>query len=270
MEITSRDNPKVKLIRSLRLRKHRQATGLFLVEGIRHVGEAVQASHQQGRQWLEFICYSPELLTSPFARELVQQQEQSGLPVYAVPGEMLESLAEKENPQGVIAVARRQEVFLDRLTPAEHPWAVALVAPQDPGNIGSILRTIDACGASCLILLDDAADPFQPGAVRASMGSIFWIPLVETRFDQFAAWVTRQGYRLVGTSAHGSVDYRTIMKYNFPLALLMGSEREGLSIPQAQACDQLVSLPMKGRATSLNLATAAGVMMYSILEKLES
>jgi TrmH family RNA methyltransferase len=270
MEITSRDNSKVKLIRSLRMRKHRQATGLFLVEGIRHVGEAVDASREQGAHWLEFICYSPELLTSAYARELIQQQEQVGIPVYALPAEILASLAEKENPQGIIAVARRKSLELEDLTAKEFPWPVALVSPQDPGNIGSILRTIDAVGASCLVLLDGAADPFQPGAVRASMGSIFWYPVVETSFKQFIHWVRREGYTLYGTSAHASVDYRTVLKYNLPLVLLMGSEREGLTSTQAQSCDTLLRLPMKGRATSLNLAIAAGIMLYSIFEKVDS
>lgn len=267
MEITSRDNPKVKLIRSLRVRKHRQATGFFLVEGIRHVGEAVDASRELGQEWLEFICYSPGLLTSPYARDLVRQQEERGLPVYSLPAEVFETLTEKENPPGIIAVAHRRTRSLESLTARECPWPVALVAPQDPGNIGSILRTIDACGASALILLDDAADPFQPGAVRASMGSLFWHPLVETSFRNFAGWAKREGYHLYGTSAHAPVDYHTVLKYNFPLVLLMGSEREGLTPVQAQECDTLIRLPMKGRVTSLNLAIAAGVMMYAILER---
>lgn len=270
MDITSRENAKIKLARSLRQRKARQATGFFLVEGIRHVGEAVEATGKvEDGAALEFILYAPDLLTSPFARELVEEQREKGLPCYSVRPEIFESVAEKENPQGILAVARRPKLELGSLNPQNFPWAVALIAAQDPGNIGAILRTVDAVGASGLLLLEGSADPYHPGAVRASMGAIFWYPVIETDFAAFLGWARAGGYTIYGTSARGSLDYREVEGYRYPLAVLMGSEREGLSAEQAEACDRLISLPMKGKATSLNLAVAAGVILYSILEKME-
>lgn len=265
-EITSKDNPKLKQARSLRQRSQRQATGLFLVEGIRHVGEAAAAANQ--RIQLSSIFFAPDLLTSQFALELIEQQASQGVPCYAVSEKVFSTLAEKENPQGIIAVARAQETLLADLHPGNFRWGTALVAPQDPGNIGAVLRTIDAVGAGGLILLDNSADPYQSGSVRASMGSIFWYPVALAPFAEFAAWATRHQYAVYGTSARGSLDFRDIETYPVPLILLMGSEREGLTEEQVSICQQLVRLPMEGRVSSLNLAVATGVFLYDIYNKL--
>jgi TrmH family RNA methyltransferase len=260
-QITSRANPKIKQLRLLRERKHRQAAGLYLIEGIRPVGEAVEAGAP-----LEALYYAPDLLDSPYARELVHSQFAAGLPCYALSAEVFEAVAGRENPAGLLAVGRARWTALADLKPDNFPWGVALVAPQDPGNIGTILRTLDAAGASGLILLESSADPFHPGAVRASMGMLFWHPLAQASFDEFAGWAAQYGYHLYGTSAHASLDYRAVPRYERPRVLLLGSEREGLSAEQAQACEAVVSLPMRGRATSLNLAVAAGVMLYAMLQ----
>jgi len=259
---TGRNHPKIKLIRSLRQRKHRQSTGLFLVEGIRHVGEALEAHAA-----VEFLCYAPEQLTSDYARDLIHQHQQQGMPCLAVDNQTFASISEKENPQGILAVVHKPDYRLAQLNPNNFNWGVALVSPQDPGNIGAILRTIDAVGASGLLLLDDSADPTHPNAVRASMGTLFSIPVVQASFKDFLAWSQAHAYHIYGTSAHGSHEYISISHYQRPCLLLLGSEREGLSPEQAAACELVLRLPMNGRATSLNLAVAAGVMLYAMLER---
>jgi TrmH family RNA methyltransferase len=261
--LTSRNNPKIKQVRLLHQRKQRGETGLFIVEGIRHVGEAVQAGAD-----IVYLVYSPDMLTSDYARSLVSEQTQRGLECLAVEQDVFNGLADKDNPQGLLAVVRQHPVHLSDINPNIYPWVVALDSPQDPGNIGAILRSMDAVGASALILLDDSADPFQSTAVRASMGAIFWIPVVQASFADFIAWARSHRYSLVGTSAHGSQDYRLVAEYNLPLVLLLGSERQGLSPEQAAHCQQLIRLPMQGRVTSLNLAVAAGIMLYAIQERI--
>ena len=260
--ISSRNNSKIKRARALRGRKSRRKSDAFLVEGIRHVGEAVEAGAE-----IETIFYAPELLNSEFGVDLIAAQAQTGVDCYATTSEVFETLASKENPQGILAVVRRPEYSLDDLTPENFPWGVALVAPQDPGNVGTILRTLDAVGASGLLLLDESVDPYHPNAVRASMGTMFWHPIVETNFDSFARWAEACAYHVYGTSAHGDVGYDDIQCYLSPRILLMGSEREGLTPEQAACCERLVRLPMLGRATSLNLAVATGVMLYNLLER---
>jgi TrmH family RNA methyltransferase len=255
----SRNNSKIKQIRSLRQRKNRDETGLFLVEGIRHIGEAMEAGTQ-----IDSLCYAPDLLTSAYAKDLLEQQQTRGIPCLALDALTFTSLADKDNPQGILAVVRKPAWRLDLLHPGNFLWGVALAAPQDPGNIGTVLRTIDAVGASGLLLLENSADPYHPSAVRASMGALFWVPVVQASFAEFQQWSKKHAYTLYGTSAHDSVDYRQVEQYPFPLILLLGSEREGLSSDQRQACDLLLRLPMHGRATSLNLAVAAGVLLYAI------
>lgn len=263
MLITSLSNPKIKQARALRQRKQRDATGLFLVEGLFHIGEALAAQAP-----IEYLCYAPDLLEGDFARQLIDRARAEGLTCYETIADVLGSVAEKENPQGVIAVVRERRVELAALTPQNFPWGVAIVSPQDPGNVGAILRTIDAVGASGLILLDNGVDPYHPTAVRASLGSIFWYPIVSASFEEWAHWARQQGYHIYGTSAKGSVNYQEVEVYERPLIVLMGSEREGLSREQAAICPRLVRLPMHGHVSSLNLAVATGVMLYAMLEKL--
>lgn len=252
--LTSRQNPKIKQARALHTRKGREESGLFLIEGIRHVGEAVEA-----RFPLETIFYAPDLLRSEFARKTIAQADARGVEIYETPADLFATLAEKDAPQGVVAVAKQVTFPLTSLAPETHPWLAAAITPQDPGNIGTILRTLDAVGANGLILLNGGADPWHPTAVRASMGACFWIPVVQADWGTFAAWA--QGYHLYGTSARGTADYRGV-NYQVPAILLLGSEREGLTTEQAAACEQLVRLPMEGHGSSLNLAVAAGVMLY--------
>ncbi len=258
--LTSKSNPRLKQIRSLYQHKGRAESGLFVVEGIRHVGEAVEAG-----AGLEYLCYAPDQLSSAFGQELVRQQEARGVPCLAVSAETFAALASKENPQGILAVVRQPDWRLESLHPGNFPWGVALVSPQDPGNIGTILRTLDAVGAGGLLLLEQSADPYHPGAVRASMGALFWYPLVRTDFQSFVGWARRGGYTIYGTSAHARQDYRQASPYARPCILLLGSEQKGLSDEQAAACDQVVSMPMRGKVTSLNLGVAAGVMLYEML-----
>jgi TrmH family RNA methyltransferase len=257
--VTSRANPKIKQVRALRQRKERDATGLFIVEGITHVAAALETGAQ-----VEYVCYAPDLLISPFARELIEHASARGLPCYPATADVFESISEKDNPTGIIAVVHQRHRTLDYLTPDTFDFGVALVSPQDPGNIGSILRTIDAVGASGLILLDGGADVYHPNAVRASMGALFSKQVVSATFGEFARWARQHAYHIIGTSAHASGDYRAA-HYLFPLVLLMGSEQKGLSPEQWAICDDTVCMPMQGKVSSLNLAVAAGVMLYEVL-----
>lgn len=262
--ITSKSNPKIKQARALQARKEREATGLFLVEGITHVGAALDAETA-----LDSILYAPDLLRSDFGQNLIQQAQQKSVPCLAISSEVFESISDKDNPSGLLALVRKPISNLQSLVSnAQHPIVnsllVALVTPQDPGNIGTILRTIDAVNASGLLLLDDGADPYHPTAVRASLGALFYKPVISSSFAEFVAWAKHNACTIIGTSAKATHDYRTA-DYKRPLVLLMGSEQKGLSPEQIAACDLTVSMPMLGKVSSLNLAVATGVMLYTIL-----
>lgn len=255
--ITSAANPRIKQIRALSRRKEREATGLCVAEGIFQAGEALAWGD------VVYLVYAPELLASEFGRQLVETAEANNTPTVAVSAAVMTSIADRDNPQGILAVVRYRAIQLGALQAATHPWLVALVAPQDPGNLGSILRTVDAVGASGLLLLDGGVDACHPAAIRAAMGTVFRLPVATTSFDEFAVWADAQGYRVYGTSARGHTDYR-LPAYAPPLVLLMGSEREGLSAAQLARCDDVLHLPMHGRAGSLNLAVATGIFLYAM------
>lgn len=257
--ITSHGNPLLKSIRLLRQPKGRRASRLFLVEGIHHIGEAVQAGWQ-----IAVLVYAPDLLTSDFALRLVEEQSKKGVRVAALSPDLFTDLAGKDNPQGLLALVHQRTQRLDD-TRVER-LAVALVSPQDPGNVGTVLRTLDAVGGQGVFLLDGGVDPFHPSSVRASMGTVFWQPLVQAGFGEFALWAKKQGYRLIGSSAHAASDYRIVNVTGKPCILVLGSEQKGLTQEQTTACDVVVSLPMSGRASSLNLAVAAGVLLYQLMK----
>jgi TrmH family RNA methyltransferase len=265
--LASRNNPKIKLLRALRRRKERDSSGLCVVEGFFHIGEALGAYAAGVGAAVEYLCYAPDLLAGDFGRVLVSQAEQQGIPTYAATAEVLAAASDKDNPQGLLAVVRQRQVDLAGLSPKEFPRGVALVAPQDPGNVGTILRTVDATAMSGLILLDAGVDPYHPTAIRASMGAVFWLPVVGASFPEFAEWASVHGYHLYGTSTRGTIGYRAA-RYAQPFILLMGSEREGLKVEQTAVCEQLIAMPMHGRVSSLNLAVATGIMLYTIAEQL--
>lgn len=258
--ISSSSNQLIKLARALRQKKARDESGQFLVEGILHVGEAVEAG------WVfEFLLYCPTLLKSEFGRQLVDRLIQCKVRCLPISELAFQSFAEKENPQGIAAILRQKKRQLKGIL----PFAIAVVEPQDPGNVGTILRTIDAAGADGLILLDGGVEPYHPSVVRASMGTMFWKPFYSASFTEFLAWAKEHSARLIGTSARATEDYRNVFLDGRPTILLLGSEQKGLSKEQLAVCDDLLSLPMQGRATSLNLAVAAGIFMYALKSKQE-
>ena len=249
--ITSTSNSLIKQARALRQKKARNESGLFLVEGIHHVGEAVEAGWE-----IDTILYASGLLTSPFAHELISRFSFRPQPVTA---QVMEALADKDNPQGILAIVRQRKSQLKDLGPFTR--AVALVSPQDPGNVGTILRTLDAVGADVLFLLDGGVELYHPTVVRASMGTLFWKPVIQASFAEFLDWSRKGKIQLIGTSAKADVDYQTLVP-QIPWVLVLGNEQKGLSKEQTAACDVSVSLPMQGRVSSLNLAVAAGVLLY--------
>jgi len=249
--ITSLSNPLIKQARALHQKKARLESGLFLVEGIHHVGEAVDAGWE-----IESILYAPELLASNFARDLISRLGSKPQPVSA---QVMDSLADKDNPQGIVALIHQKQARFENLQLMRS--GVALVAPQDPGNVGTILRTMDAVGVDVLFLLDGGVELYHPTVVRSSMGTLFWKPIIQTSFDVFVNWARNENVQLIGTSAHGDVGYQTLIPQT-PWVLMLGNEQKGLSTEHTNVCDVTVSLPMKGRVSSLNLAVAAGVLLY--------
>jgi RNA methyltransferase, TrmH family len=177
---------------------------------------------------------------------------------------VLAKLAGKDNPQSMLGVFEQRWARLPEANALRHKelW-VALEAPRDPGNLGTTLRSIEAVAASGIVLIDNSCDPYSREAVRASMGSIFNVPVVRTQSQAFLAWRAHWRGEVVGTHLAAGEDFRQAV-YRAPVLLLMGSEGPGLSPELARACSRLVKIPMAGTLDSLNLAVATALMLYEI------
>ncbi|NOU04227.1 MAG: RNA methyltransferase [Novosphingobium sp.] len=261
--ITGFSNPTVKFLRSLREKKFRKQSGKFLAEGLRLLTDARAA----GRL--------PEVLVMATARDSHPLLDALEADVLAAGGEVLEmgpdllaKITGKDNPQAVAGVFAEFDTSLAALDrSAARIWLVAQ-ALRDPGNLGTMLRTGDAVGAGGLILIDDCADPFSVEAVRASMGAVFTQGIALARWDEFLPWLRGGPGQLVAASLRDAVDYRTA-PYAAPCFLMVGNESRGLPAEYELACDLRVTMPMKGRADSLNAAVAAAVLAYEALARLD-
>jgi TrmH family RNA methyltransferase len=251
--VTSLANATVKAVRALHLRKTRQETGLFLVEGLKSVAEAVDLGHAP-----RILLHGEAVAGHPLLRRAAEVAAET----LQVSPAILAKISRRENPQMVLGVFTQAFATLETLDPPTARCWVALEAVRDPGNLGTIIRTADAAGCGAVILVGDCCDPYSVEAVRATMGSVFAVPLVRAAQQAFLAW--RRGWpgSVVGTLLTASADFRA-GPYRDPTLIVMGNEQAGLSADLAAACDVTVKIPMRGRADSLNLAVATGVMIYA-------
>lgn len=245
--ITSLKNPRVVLWRSLKERKGRRESGCFLVEGRKMVEEALHSA------------FSVETLLVDEKR-IGEFDLEGDIPVYALPENVLAAVCDTKTPQGIAAVVRpRCESQLGRRL-------VALDGVQDPGNVGTIIRTADAAGLDGVLLSDQCADVFSPKTLRATMGSIFRMPIQVT--DNLPAALCRlreEGCSVISSQLDGEPFYqRSSVGESF--CLIIGNEGNGISDAVKATATHRVKLPMRGGAESLNAAIAAGIMMYDLMK----
>ncbi len=257
--ITSLQNEQVKFIRSLDMRKVRRETGLFSVEG----AALIITARDSG--WLpRTLIYAAGENQRPIVGGLVEWALAAGADCLEVTEAIIAKLASKENPQNVMAVFEQRWALppLAVAEPADGTW-LALEQVRDPGNLGTIIRTADAVGARGIMLIGASCDPYSPEAARATMGSIFNVPVARLDQPSFVQWLASWPGDVVGTHLSGTDDFRTVA-YRSPTVLVMGSEGAGLSSELAAACTRLVKIPMAGRLDSLNLAVATALALYQI------
>jgi len=256
-QISSLTNPTVKAARALHLRKERDESGLFLAEGLKIVAEAHAVGHTP-----TILMYGPDAREHPLLQRIVRACLAADGDVIEVDRSILEKVSRRDNPQTVVGVFRQAFTPLPALVPGAARCWVALQAVRDPGNLGTVVRTADAAGCGGVILVGECCDPYSVEAVRATMGSIFAVPLFKATVAEFLAW--RQGWpgSVVGALLSAKVDHLSA-DYRRPTLILMGNEQAGLPPELADACDVNVKIPMRGRADSLNLAVATGIMIYA-------
>ena len=263
-QITGFSNPTVKYLRSLREKKHRKAAGKFLAEGLRLLTDARECGHVP-----ETLVMASGRDPHPLLSALEDAVLQSGGEVIETTPDILSKITGKANPQAVAGVFGEFDTSLGSIDrTGAKIWLVAQDL-RDPGNLGTMLRTADAVGAGGLILIDDCADPFSVEAVRASMGAIFTRKLARARWEEFLPWLRGAEGQLVAASLREAVPYRGA-PYQAPCFILVGNESQGLPEAYEAECDLRVTMPMRGRADSLNAAIAGAVLAYEVLASLDS
>jgi TrmH family RNA methyltransferase len=260
-EISSPSNSLVKDIRALHMRKARAESGLFLAEGARTVREALDNGTVP-----EMLVYRADQREQPAVSGVRVAAEAAGATLVEVSAAILEKISNRDNPQSVIGVFRQNILPIRDLDPARAAIWLALEGVRDPGNFGTCVRTADAVGAGGVVLIGTTCDPFSPEAVRATMGSIFAVPVFSATTQEAIDLLNGWPGTSVGTALQDSVDYREI-EFAAPTIVVNGTEQSGLTQPMREACDRLAKLPMHGRADSLNLSVAAGVMLYAVLDR---
>jgi TrmH family RNA methyltransferase len=257
--ISSAANPVIKRVRQLSDRKHRRRESAFVVQGVQPVWQAVEAGAD-----IDVLIAAPDLLRHPGAAAMVAAQEAAGVRVARLTAELFVRIADRDGPTGLAAIVRATPLSLSDLRVGPGSLFAVLHEPANPGNVGTIVRTASAAGAAGVILLGPSADPRDPVAVKASMGAVFTVPVVAAvQPDEFLDWAAASGVTVVATSARESVScWQAALTP--PLALLLGSEGSGLPAELLSAAGERVAIPMTGTAESLNLAVAAGILLYEV------
>ena len=256
-EVTSLANPIIKDIKALSDKKARQETGTFLAEGLKLVIDAIELG------WtIRTLVYAKAAKGKPLVDQMAARTVAAGGLVLEVNEKVLSSITRRDNPQMVVGIFDQRWKALKDIRPKPGETYVALDRVRDPGNLGTIIRTADAAGASGVIMVGETTDPFSLETVRATMGSVFAVPVTHASVDEFLAWKKNAGVSVVATHLAGAVDYRTIDYKKKPVVLLMGNEQSGLPEALASQADALARIPQQGRADSLNLAVATAVMLF--------
>ena len=255
--ITSRANALVRRARRLRDARARREEGAFVAEGLRVVLSALESSAP-----VETLLVCPARLTSEVAWAAVEAATARGVPRVDLSPAAFAALSGRENPTGLAAIVGTARVALAGLRVPADGIFVALEGISDPGNLGAVLRTLDAAGAGGLVLVAPETDPYHPAAVRASLGAVFRVPIADgVALPALWEWAAGAGMEVVGSSARAAESFWTA-PFARPLVLLVGSEREGLSAAARAGASRIVGIPMSGGATSLNLAVAVGLLVY--------
>ena len=258
-EITSLANPLIKDIKALALKKFRDQQNAFMAEGLKLVIDALDLG------WaVQTLLFAKSARGTPAIEKVAARTVAAGGTVLEVPEKVLTAITRRENPQAVVGVFSQRLTPLRDVRPAAGDVWVALDRVRDPGNLGTVIRTVDAVGAKGVILVGETTDPFSLETVRATMGSIFAVPLARATQEAFLAWRREFAGLVAGTHLKGAVDYRSVDFGKRPVVLMMGNEQQGLPDALAESCDTLLRIPQAGRADSLNLAVATGVMLFEI------
>lgn len=262
--ITSRHNPRVKAAAALRERAERTARGQFLIDGTREVLRALDAAVVIDEL---FVCASPAL--SDAAARVVERAAAVCPAVWEVAPEVFERLAFGERRDGVVAVARQFDTSLDRLRLAERPLVGVLERVEKPGNLGAVLRSADAAGVAALVVCEPGTDWFNPNVVRASVGTLFTVPVAAATVEATRIWLRSLGLPLFAARADAGTAY-TAARLDRGAAFILGAEATGLSDAWRGPDVTPIHIPMRGAADSLNVSVTAALLFFEARRQLDA
>lgn len=256
-EISSKNNHLIKLAKSLANRKFREREKMFILEGVRLIEEALDAGVQ-----IDFILYSMKLSSSTRGSKLLERFDDQGGAIYLVEESLFDDVADTENPQGILAVAKILHSEFSQVELNERSLLLLIDGVQDPGNLGTMIRTACAAGASGVVLTKGTVDLFNPKVIRASMGTIFQIPVIIKEDNQsILEFFKSNGFRILVADAKGEKLYYHAEAAG-PVVWVLGNEANGPGEFFQRHGDEIVSIPLLGKAESLNVAVAAGILLF--------
>jgi len=254
MDITSPQNPRVKHIVKLRDdKRQRKDDNLILVEGYDEIQLAISAGHQ-----LQTLLSAPELAS----RQIAFSSAES----LTVSRAVFEKISYRENPDGWLAIFPIPKTTLDNLKLSNTPLVIVAESIEKPGNLGAILRTADAAHVDALIVCDARVDVWNPNVVRASRGAVFSVPVVEGDNASALEWLKTRKMRVVAASPSAEEIYSDV-DLRSPLAVVVGTEDEGLSDFWMQHADVKVKIPMMGKVNSLNVSVSTALIVYEAMRQ---
>ena len=262
MKISSATNPRIKQIVKFKDRKDRREKGLTIVEGIREIAVARQSAIIFKEY---YVC--PEILSRYVKKDFFSEINAQKIPVYEIPKEIFSKISFGDRQEGIVAVVEPKPWRLNDIKVAPQNVFVVVENVEKPGNLGAILRTCDAAGVAALLIADTSTDIYNPNVIRASLGTVFSLSVVQASAAEILSFLKQKRIRIVAASPQAKMDY-TQVRFKWPLAFVVGNEHEGLSDLWLKAADDQMRIPMQGKADSLNVSVSAAVLVYEAMRQL--
>jgi TrmH family RNA methyltransferase len=261
LEISSLTNPRIKNTVRMRQRSHRDESGLMLIEGFREINRALDNQHP-----ISEIFYCEELFQGENNQTLLNRSTDQGASLISCTKPVFKKISYRDRPDGLLAIAPQVKLSLSDIKLTENPFLVVAEAIEKPGNLGTILRSSDAAGVDAVIVCDRCTDINNPNVVRASVGTIFSVPVVETTSKEVIDWLKANRIQAVATTPHTDNLYSNVDLTN-GIAVVVGTEQYGLSDTWLNAAEIKVRIPMLGQADSLNVASATTILLYEVVRQ---
>lgn len=260
--ISSSENPIIKHVKQLMKRKMREQYQEYIIEGVRIIKDALE-----NEKTLKQILFCDELYETAGGEELLENLQQKGMASYKIPVQLFKELSDTQNPQGIMAVVSMDIHSMEEILNRPQGFYIILDRIQDPGNMGTIIRTADAAGADAIFITKGSVDLYNSKTIRATMGSIFHVPILSTgSTSETIDLLKTNGIKIVTTSLEGEKYYFEV-EYKGLCGIIVGNEANGVQHEDMMASDILVKIPMPGKAESLNASVAASIVMYEAVRQ---